>query len=135
MARTTTNEGAAQHAAPSFPFLTGKVAVTVSEHWIERGRVAVRGRMSLPCNCPVSHAVADAGFDNARVSTGSFTSGPAITDTPRRRIYALPQAAQRFIERFDADEPVAPFTFEVDADDYVEVADGNDLARLEGYGS
>ena len=135
MARTTTNEGAAQHAVPSFPFPTGKVTVEVTQQWIDRGRFAADVGCRLPreCNCPVSHAVADAGFDNARVMSATFTAGPAMASEPRRRRYRLPEAAQRFIQAFDDPHPtdhVEPFTFEVDADDYEQVLEGNDLARL-----
>ena len=131
-APTNTNEGAAQ-AAP--PFLTGKVTVEVTREWIDRGQLAVDIDCRLPreCNCPVSHAVAAAGFENPRVMSASFTAGPAMASEPRRRRYRLPEAAQGFIRAFDdacRTDHVEPCTFEVDADDYEQVLEGNDLARL-----
>ena len=133
MATTPTTNGGAAQAAPS-PFLTGNIAVEVTQEWIDRGRFATDVSCRLPreCNCPVSHAVAEAGFENPRVMSATFTAGPAMASEPRRRRYRLPEAAQRFIVAFDDPHPtdhVEPFTFVVDADDYEQV-EGNDLARL-----
>jgi len=105
-------------------FLTGKVEVEVTQEWIDRAVVAVGGRLSRECNCPVAHAVAAAGFEHPKVSAGTFTAGDAsgfLHSKGTRRRYVLPYEAQRFIEHFDDNRHVEPITFEVDADDYVEV--------------
>ena len=105
-------------------FPTGKVEVEVTQHWIERAMVAMNGRLSRECNCPVAHAVAAAGFEHPKVSACTFTAGDAtgfLHSKGTRRRYVLPFEAQRFIEHFDDNHGPAPITFEVDADDYVEV--------------
>jgi len=105
-------------------FPTGKVEVEVTQQWIDRAAVAINGRLSRECNCPVAHAVAAAGFEHPKVSAGTFTAGDAtgyLHSGGKRRRYTLPRAAQRFIEQFDDNRAVEPTTFEIDADDYVEV--------------
>ena len=105
-------------------FPTGKVEVEVSRHWIDRATLAINSALSRECNCPVAHAVAAAGFENPKVRAGTFTAGDTtgyLHSDGKRRRYVLPPEAATFIEHYDDDRPVEPFTFVVDADDYVEV--------------
>ena len=104
--------------------LTGQVTVDLTQQDIDDGHRAVACRLSRECNCPVSHAVARAGFDNPKVRHNTFTAGDVtgyLHSKGTRRRYALPYEAARFIEHFDDGRHVEPFTFTVDADDYVEV--------------
>ena len=105
-------------------FLTGRVTVELTERHITAADRALNGRLSRECNCPVAHAVADAGFENPRVRSGTFTAGDTtgyLHSKGKRRRYALPPEVATFIEHYDDNRPVDPFTFTVDADDYVEV--------------
>ena len=98
--------------------------VTVTQQCIDDGRRAEACRLSRECNCPVSAAVADAGFDNPRVRMNTFTAGElwsTVGSRSERRRYTLPPEASRFIEHFDDGRHVEPFEFEVDEDDYTEV--------------
>ena len=105
-------------------FLTGRVLVDLTQDAIDAGNRAVACRLARECNCPVAHAVADAGFGNPKVSAGTFTAGDAtgyLHSKGTRRRYALPPEVATFIEHYDDGRHVEPFTFTVDADDYVEV--------------
>jgi hypothetical protein len=66
--------------------------------------------------CPIAlaiyRALSDAGV---RVGTGGVTLYREGTNA----MLALPEAATKFIVRFDHDEPVAPFEFELDVPDEV----------------
>ena len=101
--------------------------VTLTQQHIDDGRRAEACRLSRECNCPVSAAVAEAGFDNPRVRLNTFTAGQMwsmVGARSERRRYVLPPEASRFIEHFDnsAMYPVVePFEFDVDEDDYTEV--------------
>ena len=116
-------------ASEQFP--TGKVTVEVTPLCIDGAAVAISGRLPRECNCPIALALDVAGFDNPRVGMGTFSAGPALkAAVVRRRRYNLPPAVATFIEHFDDNRGPAPITFEVDADDYCEVEDENDYAKL-----
>jgi hypothetical protein len=96
--------------------------VEVDQYAIDIGNRAKAMRLSTQCNCPVAHALAEAGFDNPDVRFNNFTAGPAMAAAvQRRKRYALPLVAQRFIVDFDDNRPVEPFAFDVDETDYAEV--------------
>ena len=98
--------------------------ITVTQQHIDDGRRAASCRLSLECNCPLSLGVAEAGFSNPRVRMNTFTAGQlwsTVGSRSERRRYRLPPEASRFIEQFDDNRGVEPFTFEVDEDDYTEV--------------
>ena len=101
--------------------------IDVTQRHIDDGRRAVACRLSLECNCPLSLAVADAGFENPRVRFNTFTAG---SRSDRRR-YALPREAARFIEEFDDSRHVEPFEFEVDEHDYTLVLEEAPLMAAE----
>ena len=95
--------------------------IAVTQQHIDDGRRAVACRLSLECNCPITFAVADAGFENPRVQHCTFTAGQMWSMGSRtdRLRYKLPREAARFIEQFDDSRHVEPFEFEVDEDDYM----------------
>ena len=98
--------------------------IEVTQQNIADGRRAEACRLSRECNCPVSAAVAEAGFDNPRVRMNTFTAGQLwsmVGGRSERRRYRLPPEASRFIEHFDDSRHVEPFEFDVDEDDYTEV--------------
>ena len=98
--------------------------VAVTQQHIDDGRRAVACRLSLECNCPVSHAVGEAGFDNPRVRFNTFTAGQMwsrVGSRTERRRYRLPAQVTTFIARFDDGAEVQPFAFDVDEGDYTEV--------------
>ena len=98
--------------------------VTVTQQNIDDGRRAASCRLSRECNCPVSAAVAEAGFDNPRVRMNTFTAGEMwsmVGSHSERRRYMLPPAATTFIVQFDDSRQVEPFAFDVDDEDYTEV--------------
>ena len=107
--------------------MTGLVTVDLTGEHIDAGHRAVACRLSLECNCPVSYALGDAGFENPRVRMQVFTAGADnsfINVKGERRRYKLPPEAARFIEHFDDNRMVEPITFTVDADDYERVLCG-----------
>ena len=98
--------------------------IDVTQQHIDDGGRAASCRLSMECNCPISLAVADAGFSNPRVRFNTFTAGQAwsmVGARSERRRYRLPAEATAFIAQFDDSRHVVPFTFEVDEDDYTEV--------------
>ena len=98
--------------------------VEVTQQHIDDGRRAEACRLSRECNCPVAHAVAEAGFDNPKVRFNTFTAGDVtgyLHSGGKRRRYRLAPEAVTFIGHFDDNRHVDPFTFEVDETDYVEV--------------
>ena len=104
--------------------MTGLVTVDLTGKHITAGERAVDHRLSRECNCPVAHALADAGFENVKARACTFTAGDVtgyLHTSGKRRRYVLPPEAVAFIERFDDNRPVDPITFTVDADDFVEV--------------
>ena len=105
--------------------MTGQVTVDLTGEHIDAGHRAVACRLSLECNCPVSYALGDAGFENPRVRMQVFTAGAdnSFIRGERRR-YRLPPEAARFIEHFDDNRVVEPISFEIDADDYERVLSG-----------
>ena len=103
-------------------FPTGKVEVEVTQEAIDAGNRAVAYRLSRECNCPVAHALADAGFPNPKAALNTFSAGPVLkAAVDDRRLYPLPNEASRFITSFDCNEHVEPLTFVVDADNFVRV--------------
>ena len=107
--------------------MTGLVTVELTEQHITAGERAVDRRLSRECNCPVAHALRDAGFENAKVRMSCFTAGAdnrCTGEKGERRRYRLPDEAARFIEHFDDNRIVEPRTFVVDADDYERVLYG-----------
>ena len=98
--------------------------VAVTQQHIDDGGRAASCRLSMECNCPISFAVADAGFSSPRVRFNTFTAGQSwsmVGARSERRRYRLPPEATAFIAQFDDSRHVEPFTFEVDEDDYTEV--------------
>ena len=64
--------------------------------------------------CPVGLALKDAGVQDPDVQR-SFARWEEVSGEWRRtKLPELPAAAQLFIERFDAGEPVRPFTFRLE---------------------
>ena len=100
--------------------MQGIVTVEVTQQFIDAAYVALNGRLSRECNCPVSFALGEAGFRNPRVRQATFTAGDAtdFTHHGERRMYKLPVEASLFIQHFDDNHHVDPFSFDVDADDY-----------------
>jgi hypothetical protein len=65
--------------------------------------------------CPVARAISEALPDIELVAVDSAYASFGHPDAwPRCREIALPDPATRFIEAFDAGDPVKPFTFELD---------------------
>jgi hypothetical protein len=95
--------------------------VEVSQQHIDAGNRAQGSRLSRECNCPIANALIDAGFDNPKVSYGSFTAGRVAGNVVLRRRYRLPAAAITFIENYDDARHVEPFAFDVDRGDFTEV--------------
>lgn len=83
------------------------VTITVTKEDIEKGV------MSECDKCPIALAVARVGVKLPRVFASEvFFDDP---DVPALRIKAkLPPAATRFICDFDEDEPVSPFSFDLE---------------------
>ena len=98
--------------------------IEVTQDHIDAGNRAEACRLSRECNCPIANALADAGFDNPKVSYGSFTAGRVAGNVALRRRYRLPTEAMTFIEHYDDARHVEPFTFDVDRADFTEVLHG-----------
>ena len=104
--------------------MTGLVTVDLDQQHIDAGNRAAACGLSLECNCPVSHALAEAGFRNPKVKFDTFTAGDVTSfasSEGKRRQYKLPAAACSFIVDFDDNRHVEPFSFEIDTDNYAEV--------------
>jgi hypothetical protein len=67
--------------------------------------------------CPIAHAFKREVKNKIRYAFAvNADSIDLVTKDYRRYIYALPKEAKKFIQRFDNDQPVKPFTFEIEKD-------------------
>jgi hypothetical protein len=87
-----------------------KKQITVTQAHIDKGKPQKAD------DCPIFHALTDAGFNVDEVDLWAF-----IEIYPNEWAYiALPDEATSFIDQFDAGKPVQPFTFELDSTEEVE---------------
>lgn len=74
--------------------------ITVTQEHIQYGESHRRGGSELTCTCPIAQALHDAGYVNVQVLGDGTVGGKRLS-----------LRAQKFIEDFDAERPVAPFRF------------------------
>jgi hypothetical protein len=70
-----------------------------------------KGLKSSCYECPIAHAFKR----KVKIRYGFAVNADSIdhfTKDTKWYIYALPKEAKKFIQRFDRDQPVKPFTFE-----------------------
>jgi len=74
-----------------------------------------KGEVSSHCNCPISRAIKrHTGLLNIATGGRTVTYNKFVNQSSIiMGSFTLPLAAREFIERFDSDESVVPFEFEI----------------------
>lgn len=85
--------------------------VNVKQEHIDNGKVAI------PSSCPIALAIMETEPTLNQVSVGPF-SGFIVRNQKVVHIY-LPESAVTFIDQFDKEQKVAPFTFELREEPHV----------------
>lgn len=87
------------------------LTVTVTQKHIDKG---VRGACAA---CPIALALTAQHKDRGRWGVGCgkvWTYDLVDGEARNTRFYELPKPAREFINAFDGNKPVAPFTFELE---------------------
>lgn len=82
-----------------------KITINVTQEHIEKGKVGMTN------SCPIALACSDAGLPTPFVTWDTIEWGPQGEDGIA---VPTPHIAQTFIEDFDAEEYVVPFSFDIE---------------------